>query len=115
MRLRVSWQWEETDFTRYFGLHIDRIVGEYIDIYYSDKNGRVITGDIVIAYGTIAEDRDGDPILIADSIYFPTEMEIQDWLITRTYGDSEEADELRDALGTWQNGLDEFKQEFGIN
>lgn len=90
-------------------------MGEYIDIYYSDNDGRVLINDIVIAYGTIEEDRNGDPILIADSIYFPTETEIQDWLITRAFGDSEEADELRDALGFWQNGLDEVKQELGIN
>lgn len=90
-------------------------MGEYIDIYYSDNDGRVLINDIVIAYGTIGEDRNGDPILIADSIYFPTETEIQDWLITRAFSDSEEADELRDALGFWQNGLDEVKQELGIN
>lgn len=91
-------------------LSIDGIVGQRIYVYYDDDGGRLISGDIVIVYGKVADD-DGDAAILADYVYFPTDSEVQDWMITRIYGDSDEADELRDALGSWQQGIDELYNE----
>lgn len=91
-------------------ISIDGIYGQKIYVYYNEDEGRLIPGDVIIVYGKVADDN-GDAAILADYIYFPTDAEVQDWMITRIYGDSDEADELRDALGSWQQGIDGLYNE----
>ncbi|NBJ88666.1 hypothetical protein [Acutalibacter sp. 1XD8-36] len=104
-----SWNRISSDYPgRMFGLYINGLAGESILVHYNDDGGRVVNGDVVIVYATATEDPQGDIILIADSIALPSEDKIQDWIIDRAYGDSPRGDELRDALGQWQKGLEEI-------
>lgn len=103
--------------SRSFRMYMNGEIGQRVDVLYSDEDGRVMSGDVVSVYGTIEEDPlwKGEIVLVADSIYFPTEEEINEWaqnqvdaMIDEVFGDNPNADQLKSGLDSWQKGLDEI-------
>lgn len=88
----------------YFLLDINRL-GNYIQVYYDPSNGRVLSGDIVVVYGTVIDGGTGDPKLAADAIYFPTEEETIDLYVDYVFGDVEGSDDLKENLKAGEEEL----------
>lgn len=88
----------------HFLLDINRL-GNYIQVYYDPSNGRVLSGDIVVVYGTVIDGGTGDPKLAADAIYFPTEEETIDLFVDHVFGDGEGLDDLKEAMKAYEKEL----------
>lgn len=100
---------------RAFSMYMNGVIRQYVNVLYSDEDGRVMDGDVVSVHGTIEEDprQSGEIVLVADSIYFPTKDEINAWaqrqvdtIIDEAFG--EQGEQLKEGLDAWQKGLDEI-------
>lgn len=87
-----------------FYLYINGLRNE-IRVYYDPSNGRVLSGDVVVVYGTVIDADTSDPKLAADAIYFPTEEETIDLYVDHVFGDVEGSDDLKENLKAGEEEL----------
>lgn len=87
-----------------FYLYINGLRNE-IRVYYDPSNGRVLSGDVVVVYGTVIDADTSDPKLAADAIYFPTEEETIDLYVDYVFGDVEGSDDLKENLKAGEEEL----------